>query len=332
MMPQTARTRAAGSRSAAVTLESLRAAARVLDGVALRTPLLDVPDLAARLGVPVGLKCELLQPIGAFKIRGAYNALARLSAAGGAPGVVTASSGNHGQALAFAARQFGLRAVVVMPESTPRVKVDGVRRHGGEVVLAGATRSAEQAARAEAIARDQGLAMIPPFDHPDVIAGQGTIGLEILEQRPDVRTILVPVSGGGLISGIAVATAALAPGVEVVGVEPDGAAKLTAALAAGSPRSLERTESMADGLLSRSVGTLTFELMRGVVRRAVTVTEGEIAAAVRYLHHHTELRPEPSGAVAVAALLAGRVIPDGAVVAVVSGGNVDPDLYQRLVQ
>jgi threonine dehydratase len=326
-MPQTA------DRTAAVTIESLRAAARVLDGVAMRTPLLDAPDLSARVGVPVALKCELLQPVGAFKIRGAYNALARLVAGGGAPrGVVAASSGNHGQALAFAARHFGLRAVVVMPESTPQVKVDGVRRYGGEVVLAGATRSAEQGARAEAIAREEGLAMIPPFDHPDVIAGQGTIGLEILEQRPDVETVLVPVSGGGLISGISVAVAALAPGVEVVGVEPEGAAKLTAALAAGAPRTLPHTESMADGLLSRSIGALTFDLMRGVVRRSVTVTEPEIAAAVRYLHHHTELRPEPSGAVAVAALLAGHVRPAGPTVAVVSGGNVDPDLYQRLVR
>jgi threonine dehydratase len=219
-----------------------------------------------------------------------------------------------------------------MPESTPRVKVDGVRRHGGEVVLAGARRSAEQGARAEAIAREEGLAMIPPFDHPDVIAGQGTIGLEILEQRPDVGTILVPVSGGGLISGISVAVAALAPAVEVVGVEPEGAAKLAAALAAGAPRTLAHTDSMADGLLSRSVGTLTFDVMRGVVRRSVTVTEAEIAAAVRYLHHHTDLRPEPSGAVAVAALLAGRLRPAGPTVAVVSGGNVDPDLYQRLVR
>jgi threonine dehydratase len=317
---------------AEVTLADLRAAADRVAGVALRTPLLEVPALAAIVGVPVALKCESAQPIGVFKIRGAYNAIARLAGRGGVQGVVTQSSGNHAQAVAFAARRFGLRAVVVMPESTPGIKVEGVRRHGGEVVFAGRVRSPEQLERAEAIAASEGLVMIPPFDHPDVVAGQGTVGLEILEQRPDVETILVPVSGGGLISGIAVATAALAPGVEVVGVEPAGAAKLTAALAAGSPRSLERTESMADGLLSRSVGTLTFELMRGVVRRAVTVTEGEIAAAVRYLHHHTELRPEPSGAVAVAALLAGRVIPDGAVVAVVSGGNVDPDLYQRLVQ
>ncbi len=326
MMPLTA------DRLAAVSLDSLRAAARVLEGVAVRTPLLDLPDLGARLGVPVALKCELLQPIGAFKIRGAYNAVARVMAAGGVRGIVTQSSGNHGQAVAFAARQFGLRAVVVMPESTPAVKIEGVRRHGGEVVLAGATRSGEQGARAEAIARDEGLAMIPPFNHPDVIAGQGTVGLEILEQCPGVRTILAPVSGGGLIAGISVAVAALAPDVRLVGVEPAGAAKLTAALAAGAPRTLERTESMADGLLSRSVGDLTFDVLRRVVREAVTVTEEEIAAAVRYLHYHTALRPEPSGAVAVAALLAGRLRPDGPTVAVVSGGNVDPDLYQRLVR
>ena len=317
--------------TAPVSLDSLRAAARVLEGVAVRTPLLDLPDLGARLGVPVALKCELLQPIGAFKIRGAYNAIARVAAQGGARGVVTQSSGNHGQAVAFAARRFGLRAVVVMPASTPAVKVEGVRRHGGEVVLAGATRSAEQGARAEAIARDEGLAMIPPFNHPDVIAGQGTCGLEILEQRPDVRTILVPVSGGGLIAGISVAVAALAPGVRVVGVEPAGAAKLTAALAAGAPRTLDRTESMADGLLSRSIGELTFDILRRVVREAVTVSEDEIAAGVRWLHHHTDLRPEPSGAIAVAALLAGQVRPEGPTVAVVSGGNVDPQLYQRLV-
>ena len=321
--------------AAAVSLESLRAAARVLEGVAVRTPLIEVPDLSARVGRPVALKCELLQPVGAFKIRGAYNAIARVAAAGRASGVVTQSSGNHGQAVAFAARQFGLRAVVVMPESTPGVKAEGVRRHGGEVVFAGATRSAEQRLRAEQIEREEGLVMIPPFDHPDVVAGQGTCGLEILEQRPDADTILVPVSGGGLIAGISVAVAALAPSVRVIGVEPQGAAKLGAALAAGSPQTLERTESMADGLLARSIGELTFGILRRVVREAVGVTEAEIAEAVRYLHHHAGLAPEPSGAVGVAALLAGRVTPvaggSGAIVAVVSGGNVDPDLYHRLV-
>ena len=185
----------------------------MLDGVAVRTPLLDVPDLSARVGVPVALKCELLQPIGAFKIRGAYNALARLVARGGARGVVDRLERQSRPGA-------GLRRAPVRPPGgggdaglhARRSRWTGVRRHGGEVVLAGATRSAEQGARAEAIARDEGLAMIPPFDHPDVIAGQGTIGLEILEQRPDVGTILVPVSGGGLIAGISVAVAALAPG------------------------------------------------------------------------------------------------------------------------
>ncbi len=319
-------------RTSAVTLESLRAAARVLEGVAVRTPMVELPGLAERVGVPVALKCELLQPVGAFKIRGAYTAVARLASQGGVTGVVTSSSGNHGHALAYAARRFGLRAVIVMPASTPEVKLAGVRRHGGEVVLAGATRSAEQAVRAEAIGREEGLVMVPPFDHPDVIAGQGTCGLEILEQRPDVDTILVPVSGGGLLAGICTAVAALAPDVRVIGVEPAGAAKLTAALADGKPRTLAHTESMADGLLSRSIGTLTYDIIRHVVREAVTVSEAEIAAAVRYLHHETTLRPEPSGAVAVAALLGGHVSASGPVVAVVSGGNVDPDLYQQLVR
>ncbi len=318
--------------TAGVTLEDVRAAARTLEGVAVRTPVIGVSALTDRAGVPVALKCEQLQPVGAFKIRGAYNAISRMARAGDARGVVTQSSGNHGQAVAYAARTFGLRAVVVMPASTPRIKVDGVRRHGGEVVLAGAVRSSEQLQRAEAIAREEGLAMIPPFDHPDVVAGQGTCGLEILEQRPDVDTILVPVSGGGLLAGITVAVAGIKPSVRVIAVEPAGAAKLSAALAAGAPRTLERTESMADGLLTRSIGSFTFPIIRRVVREAVQVTEDEIAGAVRFLHQEAGLRVEPSGAVTTAAILAGRVALAGPTVAVVSGGNVDPDLFHRLTE
>lgn len=322
-----------GAADAAVGLEELRAAAGVLEGVAVRTPLVEVPALSALAGVPVLLKCEQLQPVGAFKIRGAYNAVARVAAEGRATGVVTQSSGNHGQAIAFAARAFGLRAVVVMPASTPRIKIEGVRRHGGEVVFAGATRSPEQLLRAEAIAAEEGLVMVPPFDHPDVVAGQGTCGLEIIEQRPDVDTILVPVSGGGLLAGISVAARALRPGARVIGVEPAGAAKLGAALAAGGPTTLDRTSSLADGLLTRSVGTFTFPILRLMVREAIQVTEDEIRAAVRFLHHEAVVSAEPSGAVAVAALLAGRVAPArGPIVAVVSGGNVDPDLYADLVR
>jgi threonine dehydratase len=317
-------------RTETVTLDAVRAAARRLEGVAVRTPIVDLPALSSRVGVPVGLKCEQLQPIGAFKIRGAYNATARAAEAGRLAGIVTASSGNHGQAIAFAAQRFGVRAVVVMPASTPRVKVEGVKRYGGEVVFAGAVRSGEQAARAEAIAREEGLTLIPPFDHPDVITGQATLGLEILEQRPEVDTILSPVSGGGLLAGISAAVAALKPAVRLVGVEPEGAAKLTAALAAGRPTTLARTESMADGLLTQSVGGLTWPILSRVVREAVRVSEEEIAAAVRFLHCEGGLRVEPSGAVATAALLAGHLRPTGPVVAVVSGGNVDPDLFQRL--
>ena len=317
--------------AAAVTLDDVRAAARTLEGVAVRTPLVEAPALSARAGVPVALKCEQLQPIGAFKIRGAYHAIARAVAAG-ARGVVTASSGNHGQAVAWAARAFGLRAVVVMPASVPRIKVEGVRRHGGEAVFAGAVRSLEQGERAEAIARAEGLALIPPFDHPDVIAGQGTVGLEIVAQRPDVAVVLSPVSGGGLLAGISVAVSALRPGARIVAVEPAGAAKLTAALAAGEPRALERTESMADGLLTRSIGSLTFPIIRRVVREVVQVSEDEIAAAVRFLHREAGLRVEPSGAVTTAAVLAGRVPLDGPTVLVLSGGNVDPDLFQRLTE
>ncbi len=314
----------------AVSLRALRSAARLLDGVAVRTPLLEVPALTAVVGCPVALKCEQFQPTGAFKIRGAYTAVARVAREGRAAGVVTQSSGNHGQAVAFAAARFGLRAVVVMPSSTPSVKVEGVRARGGEVVFAGAVRSLDQLARAEEIARTEGLAMIPPFDHPDVVAGQGTCGLEILEQRPDVTTILVPCSGGGLLAGISAAVEALAPGVRVVGVEPEGAAKLSAALAAGEPRLLPHTESMADGLLTPSIGRFTFAILRRVVREAVRVSEDEIGGAMRFLHREAGLTVEPSGAVAAAALLSGRVRPAGPAVAVLSGGNVDPDLFHRL--
>jgi threonine dehydratase len=285
------------------------------------------------VAVPAGrfrLKCEQLQPTGAFKIRGAYTAVARLGDRRRA-GVVTASSGNHGFALAWSARAFGIRSVVVMPEAASPVKVDAVRRLGGEIIFAGRTRSGEQGARAEALAASEGLVLIPPFDHPDVIAGQATCGLEILEDAPEVTTILVPVSGGGLLAGIAAAVAVVNPSVRVIGIEPEGAAKLSAALARGGPVTLDRTESLADGLLSPSIGRLTWEVMRPVVREAVRVTEVEIGHAVRHLYQQAQLTIEPSGAVTTAALLAGRVRADRPVVAVASGGNVDPVLFHRLV-
>jgi threonine dehydratase len=316
-----------------VNLDTIREAARSLRAITAPTPLVEVGvGTAAEVGAtaPLFLKCEHLQPIGAFKIRGAYTAIRRLPEAERRRGVVTSSSGNHGQAVAWAGRHFGIASVVVMPESAPEVKVAGVRRHGGEVVFAGAVRSPEQQARAEALSRERGLVFIPPFDHADVIAGQGTVGLELLEQVPLARTVLVPVGGGGLLSGIVTALADH-PGIEVVGVEPARAAKLTRALAAGRPEALPETGGIADGLLTRAIGTLPWALIAGRVQRALTVTDEEIGSAVRWLFRRQGLRVEPSGAVTVAAWLGGAGRTAGATVAVLSGGNVDPELFERLV-
>jgi threonine dehydratase len=324
-----AQSRVSSKPGSAVSLEALRAAADGLDGVAVRTPLVSLPALSRIAGVPVVLKCEHLQPIGAFKIRGAYTAVSRIPAAARARGVITYSSGNHGQAVAFAARRLGIRAVVVMPERAPAIKVEGVRRLGGEVVIAGNS-SAVRYERARQLSQEQGLAMVPPFESVDVIAGQGTCGVEIIEDYPEVETILVPVGGGGLIAGIASAVAALKPEVRVVGVEPEGAAKLARALEAGHPVKLEHTESLADGLLPLSIGEIPFGVIAGAVRESVQVNEDEIVEGLRFLHR-SGIPAEPSGAVTTAALLSGRVTPNGPTVAVVSGGNLDPTLIQRLL-
>lgn len=317
-------------RRLVVPLEALRAAAKSIDGIAVRTPLLELPSLSSQVGVPVSLKGEHLQPIGAFKIRGAYTAISRLPAETRAGGVITYSSGNHGQAVAYAARLLGIRAVVVMPERAPAIKVEGVKRLGGEVVIADNSSSVRYE-KAMTLAVERGLAMVPPYESLDVIAGQGTCGMEILEVMPTVETILVPVGGGGLIAGIAAAVAALRPSVRVIGVEPVGAAKLARALEAGRPIKLHRTESLADGLLPLSIGELPFAVLSGTVREVVQVSEEEIAGAVRFLFHEAGLSVEPSGAVTTAALLSGRVELTGPTVGVLSGGNVDPDLLQRLV-
>jgi threonine dehydratase len=314
----------------AVPLEALRAAAEGIDGIAVRTPLLELPSLSRQVGVPVSLKCEQLQPVGAFKIRGAYTAISRLPVQVRSRGVITYSSGNHGQAVAYAARLLGIPAVVVMPERAPAIKVEGVKRYGGEVVIAGNS-SAVRHDRARALAEERGLAMIPPYESLDVIAGQGTCGLEILDAMPSVECILAPVGGGGLIAGIAAAVTALKPTVRLIGVEPTGAAKLARALEAGQPVKLDHTDSLADGLLPLAIGDLPFAVLSGVVQEAVQVTEKEIAAAVRFLFREAGLSVEPSGAVTTAALLSGRVRPTGPTVGVLSGGNVDPDLLQRLV-
>jgi threonine dehydratase len=319
------------SRSTTVSLAELRAAAQGLRGVAVYTPLLSIPVLDAHSGVRVLLKGEHLQPVGAFKVRGAYTAASRIPTDLRSRGLITYSSGNHGQAVAFAAQRLGTRAVVVMPERAPAIKVEGVRRLGGEAIIAGNS-SAERYHKARELAERQGLVMVPPFESLDVIAGQGTCGLEIIEQCPEVETIVVPVGGGGLIAGIAAAVAALKPGIQVIGVEPVGAPKLARALEAGHPVQLEHTESMADGLLPLSIGTIPFSVLSGVVRDSVLVDEPDIVAALRFLHQEGGLRVEPSGAVTAAAILSGRIRSSGVTVAVISGGNVDPALFHRLVQ
>ena len=305
-----------------VTLDAIRAAAQHLRGIAVRTPLLPVDELSDRLGVPVFVKPESLQRVGAFKLRGAFT-LVRQLAAGGTKGVITYSSGNHGQAMAYAAHRFALRAVVVMPETAPETKRRGVQRWGGEVVLAGRT-SVDRYERAVEIAAREHLAMVPPFDHPAIITGQGTAGLELVEDCPDVRTVAVPVGGGGLAAGVATAVKALAPAAQIVTVEPEGAPTYERARAAGAPVTLEHTGSLADGLLPLRIGELTFAHLSRYADRAALVSDAQILAAVRYGVDRLKLVLEPSGAATLAWLLAqGAGTVAGPVVAVLSGGNVE---------
>lgn len=310
-------------------LDDIRAAARGLDGVAVRTPLLPVPALSEQAGVPVFLKLENRQPTGAFKLRGAWTAMQHLSDAERRRGVITYSSGNHGQAVAFAAFRMGIAAVIVMPETAPPAKVKGVRKWGGEVVLAGRTSDDRRLKAEELIARD-GLAVVPPFDHPHVIAGQGTVALEILEDLPEVTEVLVPVGGGGLLAGIATVLAHLAPAATATGVEPAGAAVLAASLQAGERVRVEATSSVADGLLPLQIGVLPWAHVHGRVRSAV-VDDGAIVLAALWLRDHAGVLAEPSGAITTAAIRSGVVRPGGPTVLIVSGGNVDAAALDALV-
>lgn len=304
-----------------VTPADIREAAGALAGVAVRTPLLPVDALADRLGVPVWVKPESLQRVGAFKLRGAYNLVRQVAQT--TRGVITFSSGNHGQAVAYAARLFGLRAVIVMPETVTAAKRGGVERLGGEVVLAGRT-SKDRHDKAMEIATAENLAVIPPFDHPSIIAGQGTIGLEIAEDCPAVRTVVVPVGGGGLSAGVATALHHLAPEAKVITVEPAGAAKLATSLKQGHRVVLEKTASIADGLITLSVGELNWEHLRRYVSRGVTVSDEQIREAVRFALERLKLVVEPSGAATLAWLMQqDKGALEGPVVAVISGGNVD---------
>jgi threonine dehydratase len=313
-----------------VGIGEIRAAAERVRAAVARTPLLAVGTRRAP-HLPFHVKCEHLQPMGAFKLRGAYNVLSQLSPQARAAGVVAYSSGNHAQAVALSAQMLGIRAVVVMPETAPAVKVAGTRRYGAEVIFAGRT-SDDRRSRAEAEAAAHGYAIVPPFDHRQIIAGAGTVGLEIVEALETLALpltcVYVPVGGGGLLSGVSAAVKGLRPDVRVVGVEPAGSACMNASRAAGQPVTLTSTASIADGLLSLRPGDLTFAHAQALVDELVTVTEDDITNAVRWLHDEAGLVVEPSGAAATAAVLASGPAAAG-VVAVVSGGNVEAEDFAR---
>jgi len=254
--------------------------------------------------------------------------IAQLGPSARSSGVITYSSGNHGTAVALVAQAFGIPAVIVMPEHTPRVKVDAVRIRGAEVVFAGRT-SEDRKIRAEAIAAERRLTMVPPFDHPWIVAGQGTTGLEILEQQPHVRTVYVPMGGGGQIAGVSAAVKRMRDNVRVIGVEPTGAARMTASLRIGRPVSLDTSVSIADGLLTLRPGDITFAHVRSFVDEVVTVDDAEIRQAIGWLFREARIVAEPSGAAAVAAALRGDELD---AVAIVSGGNVDPEAYAAYIR
>ena len=314
-----------------VDLDDVLAARKLLDGVTRVTPLEHSRVLAAAAGGPVRIKCENLQRTGSFKIRGAYTRIARLTDAERAGGVVAASAGNHAQGVAYAAKLLGAAATVFMPVSAALPKIEATRSYGAEVRLAGTTVD-EALVFAREFEAATGAVLVHPFDHPDIVAGQGTVGLEVLEQCPDVRTVLVCTGGGGLVAGIGVAVKGLRPDVRVVAVQAERAAAYPASLAAGHPIPLERMATMADGIAVGRPGDLPFALIRDVVDEVTTVSEAELSRALLFCLERAKLVVEPAGAAAVAALLADPTRWEPPVVAVVSGGNVDPVLLLRVIQ
>jgi threonine dehydratase len=313
-----------------VTLEAVRAAAARLEGVIEPTPVERSRAIGGIVGTHVWLKCENLQRTGSFKLRGAYNRIAQLSEDERRHGVVCASAGNHAQGVALAASLQGVESTVFMPVEAPLPKVDATTGYGAEVRLEAETFD-ESLAAAIAFAEEAGRVFVHPFDHPDIIAGQGTVGLEIADQVPDAGTVVVCVGGGGLISGTAVALRALRPDVRIVGVQAAGCASFEASLDAGAPVPFPDVDTIADGIAVKQPGELTLAHVDALVDDVVTVTDDELSRAVVLLLERAKLVAEPSGAAAVAALLAGRVTVDGPVVATISGGNIDPLVLQHLV-
>ena len=313
-----------------VGLTEIEAASRRLAGIIVQTPLIPADAISELIGAQVRLKCENLQRAGSFKIRGAFNFISQLSDDQVSAGIITYSSGNHAQAVALAGKLRGLRVVVVMPTTAPKVKRDGAERLGAEVVFEGTT-SVERRARAEEIAEREGLVIVPPFDHRHIIAGQGTVGLEIARDWADVDIVLAPIGGGGLASGVAAAVKRMLPSAKVIGVEPVGAASMRNALDNGSPTILHEIDTIADGLAPVIAGELTFEHARDLMDDVVLVDDEAIRTATEVLVGRQKLIVEYSGAATTAALLSGKIdAKGGRVAAVVSGGNLDPSILASL--
>ncbi|HEX7043617.1 MAG TPA: threo-3-hydroxy-L-aspartate ammonia-lyase [Burkholderiales bacterium] len=314
-----------------LTYDEVEAAARRLAGVVRRTPVLASASVDAAVGARVYFKCENLQRAGAFKIRGAYNALACLPQAQKRRGVATFSSGNHGQALALAAGLHGTAAVIVMPSDAPATKVAATRAYGGEVVFYD-RRTQDREALARALAEERGLALVPPFDDPRIIAGQGTAAKELFEDAGALDYLLVPLGGGGLLAGAALAAARLAPGCRVIGVEPARGNDGQLSLRAGRIVAIDVPDTIADGARTTHLGVHTFAVIRAHVADIVTVDDAALRRTMRYLFERMKLVVEPTGALAAAALLEGAVPVRGARAGVIlSGGNVDVETYARLV-
>ncbi|NED09304.1 threonine ammonia-lyase [Streptomyces sp. SID6648] len=315
----------------ALILDDVRGAQKMLDGVARVTALEGSRHLTELVGAPVHLKCENLQRTGSFKLRGAYVRISGLTPVERAAGVVAASAGNHAQGVALASSLLGVRSTVFMPVGAPLPKVAATREYGAEVRLHGHVVD-ETLAAAQRYAEETGAVFIHPFDHPDIIAGQGTVGLEILEQCPEVRTIVLGIGGGGFAAGVAVAVKALRPDVRIVGVQAEGAACYPPSLAAGYPVSLDAPATMADGIKVGRPGDVPFALVEELVDEVRTVTEDELSSALLLCLERAKLVVEPAGASPVAALLSDPKAFRGPVVAVLSGGNVDPLLMQRILR
>lgn len=314
-----------------VTIDGIRDAARLLDGVVSRTPVQTTRAISTVAGIPVILKCENLQRAGSFKVRGAYVRMARLSAADRARGVVAASAGNHAQGVALAAGLLGIPAVVYMPVDAALPKIAATRDYGAEVRLVGDDVDAALAAARRESARTRAV-FIHPFDHPDVIDGQGTLALEILDQVPDVRTVVAPLGGGGLVAGLAVALAEVAPGVRVVGVQASRAAAYPASLAAGAPTTTALRSTMADGIAVGTPGAVPFEIVHRLGVEVRTVGEDDISRSLLMVAERAKLLVEPASATAVAGLVTGGPPVEGPAVVVLSGGNVDPLVLLRVVR